>query len=131
MSDTKLFPLADILTVTTGRLLSRRHMDGLYDLLGFMTGDSLYTHQLPRAADACGPELLAQHPQLTGVAPAEDIDVPEVMAWLANAEHEYGEQLPVSPLPAGAWERRDPVEELSDMVGPERVIVVELDGERP
>lgn len=36
----------------------------------------------------------------------------------------YGETLEVEPLPQGKWERRDAVEELADMVGPERVIVV-------
>ena len=124
MTTPRAFPLADILTMTTGRLLSPRHMDAVYDLANHMTGDNLMTHQLPRAAEACGPALLAQHPQLEGVEPPQGIDAPDLMAWLANAEHEHGEQLPVTPLPAGAWERRNPIEELCDMVGPERVIVV-------
>ncbi|GAB2714669.1 hypothetical protein [Streptomyces bullii] len=124
MSTSKLYPLADILSVTTGRLLSHRHMDGIYDVLGFMTGDSLFTHQLPRAAETCGPARLAQHPQLRDVEPPKDIDAPDLMAWLANAEREHGEQLPVAPLPTGAWERRDPIAELTDMLGLHRVIVV-------
>ncbi|MFD7996867.1 DUF7736 domain-containing protein [Streptomyces mexicanus] len=120
----RAYPLADILSVTTGRLLSHRRMDGLYDLLGYMTGQSLFTHQLPRAADACGPALLAQHPQLADVAPPQDLDAPDLMAWLANAEQEHGRELPVEPLPADAWEQRDPIGELSDMVRPEKVIVI-------
>jgi hypothetical protein len=123
------FSLSDILSVTTERLLSRRHMDGIYDILGYMTGDSLMTHQLPRANDACKPVLLLQHPQLDGVAPPEGIDAPDLMAWLANAEREYGETLPVRPV--SAWESRNPIEELCDMVGPEKVFVVPLDTERP
>lgn len=96
----KGFPLADILSVTTGRLLSHRHMDGIYDILGYMTGDTLFTHQLPRANDACKPVLLQQHPQLEGVTPPDGLDAPDLMAWLANAEREYGETLPVHPVAA-------------------------------
>lgn len=122
------FPLADILSVTTERPLSRRHMDGLYDILGYMTGDSLMTHQLPRANDACKPVLLLQHPQLDGVVPPEGIDAPDLMAWLANAEREYGETLPVQPL--AVWEHQNPIEELCDMVGPEKVFVVPVADEK-
>jgi hypothetical protein len=125
----RLFPLADILTMTTGRLLSRRHMDGVYDLANYMTGDSLFTHQLPRAADVCGPALLNQHPQLRGVEPPQNVDLPGLMEWLLEAEREYGEELPVAPLPAGSWGSRDPIDELCDMVGRDKVIVVSVHGE--
>lgn len=126
MTDPKPYALADILTMTTGRLLSPRHMEAVYDIANWMTRDNLMTHQLPRAVDACGPALLAQHPQLEGVEPPHDIDVPGLIAWIANAEREHSEQLPVTPLPAGVWEHRDPIEELCDMVGPEKVIVATL-----
>lgn len=122
----KPYALADILTMTTGRLLSTRGIEAVYDITNHMTGDNLMTHQLPRAADTCGPALLAQHPQLDGVAPPDDIDTPDLMAWIANAEREHGTHLPVTPLPVGAWEFRNPIEELCDMVGPERVIVATL-----
>ena len=64
---TKKFHLGDVLSITTGRLVSPRHMDGVYDILNFMTGDNLFTHQLPRASDECKPHLLAQFPQLAEV----------------------------------------------------------------
>lgn len=129
MTETRKFALDDILTVTTGRLLSRRHMDGLYDILGFMTGESLFTHQLGRAADACGPALLEQHPKLRGVQPPDGTDALDLMAWLVSVERQYGETLPVAPLAVGVWEQRNPVEELCDMVGPEKVYVVPAPGE--
>lgn len=128
---TRTFPLADILSVTTDTLLSRRLMEGLHALLDYMTGDSLFTHQLIRAADACKPALLAQHPQLAHVAPPQGVDQADLIAWLANAEREHGEHLPVAPLDPDAWERRDPIEELCDRVGPERVFVLHLPKETP
>jgi hypothetical protein len=121
---TTLHPLADILSITTGRLLSRQHMGGIYTLLDYMTGDALMTHQLPRASDACAPALLEQHPQLVGVSPPEGIDVPDLMAWLVNAEQRYGEMLPVRSI--ADWQHQNPIEELCDMVGAERVFVATL-----
>ncbi|MFF8178464.1 hypothetical protein [Streptomyces chartreusis] len=121
MTDTRDFALADILTMTTGRLLSSRHMEGVYDIANWMTGDNLMTHQIPRAADACGKALLAQHPQLTDVAPPDDIDAPDLMAWLSDTERQHGQHLPVAPLPPDAWEHRNPIEELCDKIGAEKV----------
>jgi hypothetical protein len=116
------FDLADILSITTGRLLSRRHIDGVYDILNHLTGDNLMTHQLPRAAETCRPALLAQHPQLDGVQPPEDMAVPELWKWLAGAETAYGARLPVTPI--ADWEHRNPIEELAQMIGPDRVVVL-------
>ena len=44
----KQFYLGDVLSVAIDRLVSLRHMDGVYDILNFMTGDDLLTHELPR-----------------------------------------------------------------------------------
>lgn len=52
---TKTFHIGDILSVTTSRLVSPSHIDGVYSILNWMTCDNLYTHQLPRAADECAP----------------------------------------------------------------------------
>src|SRR5579871_5263795 len=56
-TETRKFHLSDVLTVTTGLVLSNRHMEGVYDILNYMTGESLFTHQLPRAMVACRPSL--------------------------------------------------------------------------
>lgn len=38
----KAFHIGDVLTVTTGRLVSPRHMYGVYEILNFLTGDRLH-----------------------------------------------------------------------------------------
>jgi hypothetical protein len=123
VTDTRDFPLADVLSVTTGCMLSD-HVDGLYRILNHLTGDSPVTHQLGRAAEACRPGVIEQHPQLAGVVPPEGIDVPEVMAWIAEQERVHGDSLVLAPI--SGWLHVDPIEELVDRVGSERVIVVEL-----
>lgn len=143
--DVKKFYLGDVLSVTTGRLLSPRGMDGVYDILNFMTGDNLFTHQLPRAVDECKPHLLRQHPELD--SPEFQLALGELVlmldtesgkkqpehlitGWLSKQFAVYGEQLEVAPIPPEAHQVRDPIEELAEMVGPEKVIVVEAPEEK-
>lgn len=61
---TKEFHLGDVLSITTGYLVSPRHMDGIYDILSFMMGRRLWTHELPEASGICKPYLLEQFPYL-------------------------------------------------------------------
>lgn len=117
--ETREFPFADVLTVTTGRLLSRRNMGGLHELLDWMTGQSLMTHQLPRAAEACRPTLLAAHPWLAGIEPPATESTGELLAWLDAVEAEHPGDVEV-PQAAG-WEHRDPI---ADLAGSDRVVGV-------
>lgn len=122
---TRDFDLGDILSITTGKLVSPRHVDGIYDILNYMTGDSLMTHQLPRGMTECQGPLLAQLPQLADiVTPDFHGSKDEVYAWLDTQKAIYGDVLPVAPLAEGEHSFQNPIEELCDMVGPERVIVV-------
>jgi hypothetical protein len=130
MSEARSFHLGDVLSVTTGRLVSPRHIGGVYDILGWMTGESLMTHQLPRACDECAPRLLEQHPQLA------DVDVPDdfgdsgerVADWLETQVAWLGRELPVAPLAAGDHTHIDPLTELHAMAPNAEVIVIEVPG---
>lgn len=114
----KQFHLSDIISCTTGHLISTRHIDGVYDLLGYMTGISLMTHQLPRANEPCAVELLIQHPQLREVTPPKgSTDEAAWFAWRDQLVTQYGEYLDVEPLPAGVYEAQDPIAELIAMRG--------------
>lgn len=116
------FDLGDVLSVTTGRLVSPRHITGVYDILGYMTGERLMTHQLPRASDQVKPEILRQHPDLEDVDVPNDLDSEEkVLTWLDNVKIDYGFTRSLVPLVGHVGQ--DPIEELADMVGPERIIV--------
>ena len=119
----KSFPLGDILSVTTGCLLSPRHIEGVYDILNYMTRDNLFTHQLGRASNECKPWLLRQHPQLADVT-GDDITTDNFRDWLAKAVARFGDELPVEPIPRDDHEVKNPIKELVDMVGADRVIVV-------
>lgn len=112
MTAKRTFHLGDVLSVTTGKLVSTRHIGGVYDILGFMTGEQLYTHQLPRACREAAPEILRQHPELA------DIDPPTLTpetwrGWLDEMIVRYGETRELTPLID--HEPVDPMLELASM----------------
>lgn len=78
-----------------------------WGMLESLTGDSLFSFQLPRAAEICRWWLRARLPWLPEKAPDDEA--------LARLEAEYGAEVEVDPLPQGEWERRDPFEELIDI----------------
>ncbi|MBI3098663.1 MAG: hypothetical protein HYY93_10560 [Planctomycetes bacterium] len=111
------FHLGDILSVTTRRFVALRGMDGISELLGFMTGDSPYVHQVPRFAEECAPWILRQHPQLAAV---NDVGLsPDTWTdWLGHQVRHYGEFLEIHPIPRDDHDSMDPAEELRRMMQP-------------
>jgi hypothetical protein len=146
----KQFHIGDILSVTTGRLVSSRHIDGLYEILNFLTGDELYTHQLPRAMRECEPWLKTQFPylmadwpamqkQLKGLDDLIALDGDDKAArertirhWVEATRHEVKfpdivpEMLPVYEMGASMHTHIDPIQEAEAMVGKDKVIPVQM-----
>jgi len=119
------FSMATILSVT-GKLVTENVSD-VYDILNYMTGENLYTHQLPRAALICEPALLKQHPQLA-TADSSEVNPGNWRQWLASKIAVFGEELEVEPLPEGAFAHIDPIKEAEMMMGdPNKVIVIKVD----
>lgn len=137
----KLFHISDVLSVTTGRLVSSRHMNGVYEILDFLTGYDLFTHQLPDASQECEPWLRAQFPRLMGDSPEMQPflarmgelrgDSDGIAAWVESVRVHFGlpHHIPVYELGADMHTRIDPIEELKAMVGDDRVIAVATDME--
>jgi hypothetical protein len=125
MSNAREFHIGDVLSITAGPLVSPRHMEGVYDILGFMTGETLFTHQLPRAGDECAPELLRQHPQLADVD-ASAVTTSNWSLWLEEQIKRFGETLSVTPLAKREPQYDTPVADAIEMMGdPTKVIVIE------
>lgn len=114
MPETRSVPLADVLSVTTPHLLSERGLDGVTDLLNWMTGDQLEAWQLRRAADVCAPALIAQHPVLGGLTPPRGGSKPALRVWLSLMIGWHGEFLDVGRV--SGWVHQDPVDEFFDRV---------------
>lgn len=127
MSHPESFSLGTVLSITTGVLLAE--VGELYRILSFMSGEDVFTHQLPRVADECKGPLLEQYPHLAGVVVPPVHGEDEVKAWLAIAESEFGETFDVLPLADGEHTAIDPLAELAMNFPHLRVIPVVLDGD--
>lgn len=131
---TRDFHIGDILSVTTGHLVSPRHMEGVSDLLSWMTDDNLFAHQLIRAHGECAPSLRQQFPDLAAIEYPEGLTGEEpVRAWLDGQVAVHGETRTVRPLTEGDHSRINPFTELRAMVPDAQVstvVVPEAGGER-
>jgi hypothetical protein len=125
MTQTKEFPTGAVLSVVTGILVSENHMDGVYEVLNWMTGESLFTHQLPRVGREAEPVILAVHPELEQAKEeADQVNGDNWREWLKTWKGRYGETISVPRMPIAEHERIDPHSELAEKVHPDRVIVV-------
>lgn len=125
---TVTLPLGDVLSVTTGALVSRDHIGGVYNVCDKMTGTAHFTHQLPRASKEITPVLLAQHPELGDVevprerfAATPDSEIENVVyGWLSEMEALYGTDLEFEAI--DSYVPRDPFGELLDMMESETAV---------
>ena len=137
MNDTKKFPLRVLLTVTTGRLLTKRQgprdngISDLYELLGWMTNDEPFTHQLPRFANECKPWLLRWFPELANadaLLPLLDEAIEKmggergVEFWLDGLTFEREYDAP--RIPRDDHQRKNAYDELVEMRGTDEGIVI-------
>lgn len=127
MTNTKQFHIGDIISVTSGRLVSPDHIGGVDNILGWMVDEDLMTHQLPRVSDECAPTLRALFPDLSSIEVPDSINSEETLqSWLASITPVYGLHRDVPKLARDDHARIDPVLELQHMVGADRVIAVEV-----
>lgn len=144
MSETKQFELRTLLSVTTGRLLTKPKGDkdngigDLYAILGWMTNDSPMTHQLPRFGDECKPWLLRWFPELEALTPDviafcdaladADTDRIDLLKKINRFVFDLGERIgrhefAVPRIPQDDHEVKDPIAELIQMRGTDEGIV--------
>ena len=125
----KEFHIGDILTITTGVMVSPEGIGGVYKILDWMTGDQLFTHQLPRASNICEPILKGLYPEIAKVEIPDTSNVPEYlipefwMDWLSKQVEKFGEKIAVPKLIT--YTPIDPLEELIAMKPNEDIILVD------
>lgn len=130
MTATRTFHIGDILSVTTGKLVSPAGMGGIHGLLDFMTSEPLMTHQIPRAVDECAPSLREQFPDLAAAPVPEDFGGSEqsVLLWLSGLEIIHGEFREVAALRPEDHTYIDPITELRSMAPNAEIIAIEVPG---
>lgn len=119
----KTFPTQDVLGTITGVLIG--DIGGIYEVLNWMSGESVFTHQLPRISQEAVPVVLAMHPHLQQAIDEASQISPD--NWQAHRDmwiDRYGPEIAVPKMTADDHERIDPLSELSEKVHPDKIIVV-------
>jgi hypothetical protein len=110
----RTFTLGAVLSALSGKLLCS--MDDLYRVLNFLTGEDLYTHQLPRAFKVAAPFVAQQHPELA-LLDWSTVGRETWQPWLTAQVERFGPTLELEPIPFGAYEAMDPIAEAIEMRG--------------
>lgn len=124
----KSFPLGTVLSITTGYMLAPNGISGVYEILNHMTGDSIYTHQIPRVCKECGPVLLRRFPQLAEID-ASTVTPETWPAFMNDLSQRYPAELEIEPLAPGEHYQIDPISELAETIHPSRIFVIKGDTE--
>ena len=120
---TKEFATCDVMSTVTGILVG--NIGGVYEVLNWMTGESVFTHQLPRISREARPVLVAAHPLLQqAIDEAEQVNGENYKEWLQTWEDRYRSTIAVPKFDAGSHESIDPMSELAEKVHPDRIIAV-------
>lgn len=114
MTETKAFPTAVVLSTITGRLLC--DIGGIYEVLNWMTGESVFTHQIPRISREAEPVILAAHPHLReAVREAMLVNTENWQDWRDRWIERYGPEIAVPKMTAAEHKAIDPITELQAM----------------
>ena len=113
----RMFHISDILSATTRCLVSTRGLQGLQEILEFVTGGNVMTHQIHEIMPECQRFLSAQFPYLSlqndGLRAC--LDQLKLMAQALDKEERYNEKLPfIEAFIKGAQAHADPHQELPD-----------------
>lgn len=122
---TKHFPTLDALSAITGSLVSERGIGAVYEVLNWMSGEDLFTHQLPRVSQEAQAAALAFNPALAAACvEAEQVTRGNYSEWQAKWLSRYGETIQLPLLAVDQHERIDPLSELAEKVHPDNIVVV-------
>ena len=122
---TQAFPTGAVNSVMTGYLVSENHMQGIYEVLNWMTGESVFTHQIPRISEEARPVILALHPHLLPVMDeCTNVNGDNWKQWLQTWKDRYGDEITVPRMNIAEHERIDPISELAEKVHPSRIAII-------
>lgn len=100
-------------------------IDGVYLVLNWMTGESVYTHQLPRICREAAPVIVALHPELSlAIDEAKQVTRDNYQLWVTKWTERYGDEITVPMFAPDEHKVIDPISELAEHVDPDKIILV-------
>lgn len=125
MIEAKDFPTLAVISTATGVLVLEDGIGAVYEVLNWMTGESVFTHQLPRIGREAQPVILAAHPELASAyEEAKRVTPANWREWAAHWLERYGPTISVPKFSTETHESIDPISELAEKVRPDRIVMV-------
>lgn len=120
--ETREFHISSVIAAATGIHVAIEGVGAFYEILGFMTGSTPMTHQLPRLSRECEPSLREQHPELVAEPIPQISSLEDVKDWLGTLYPRYGERVSVRALEPADHTDIDPISEIR-MLRPDLPII--------
>lgn len=102
---------AEAITLLTGSLTVP--VERLYTLYNELTGDNLYTHQLPRAFKTCLPHAERAFPKMAEWLRERPINRDNWQQVVDATKQQFGDEFHLEPLTE--WQQIDPITEIVAM----------------
>lgn len=123
MTETKPFPTAAVLSTITGVLVCE--IGEVYEICAWMSGEPVFTHQLPRVGREAQAVLTALRPDLQlAVSEASAVTPENYESWRDIWIARYGAEIEVPRMNADQHENIDPISELAEKAHPDQIIVI-------
>lgn len=126
MCETRKFPAAAVLSAITGvMVIPTADISSVYVVLGWMAGEAIYTHQLPRVSREAQAAMIAFCPSFSKTCDEADlVNRDNWREWLAVWLLRHGETIDVPKMTADQHERIDPLSELAERFPPDKIIII-------
>jgi hypothetical protein len=122
---TNIFKTADVLSVSTGRLLG--DVDGLYKVMSFLLGRDAYTHELAYYGERASLALIFAVPGLPGKLQAKNVTSENYREWLLHWTDQFGATITLpDSLRDVLADDRDALSTLSEMVPASKIKVIKI-----
>jgi hypothetical protein len=114
------FKSVEVFSAIQGTLLCE--IGRVYEVLNFLTGDNLFTHQLPRAGREAQPHVFKAFPKMETIS-MDGVGKNNWKEYAKRVEDALGEYIEITPIPRDDHAFKNPISEAIELVGKDRVIV--------
>jgi len=97
-SNSRIFDLGTILSVSTARLLTT-DIYKVYDILSYLLESEITTLAMPKAIKLARPYILEKYPQLLQVTERPIKNESDLKKWLKSQIKIYGNSFELTPVP--------------------------------
>lgn len=119
----KKFPTLDVVSAATGWHLSDNGFGAIVEVLDFLTGEGLFTHQLPAASEWAQPHIYEQFPWMMDVETilqnyTNNGDKEGLLEYSKELPLRYGSELVLSPIEDdyNPWLKGQAITSLCDII---------------